>query len=260
MTLRLAIAGATGRTGNPIAWAANGDATIDLVACVAPSIATNATRSLPGDGVEHAASLADVVATFDVLLDLTRADVAVANLETAVDRGAHAVLGATGVDDAALERLGSAFAEAGRGLMYVPNFSIGAVLMMRLAAQVAGHLPSAAIVETHHAGKLDAPSGTAMRTAELIAAARRQAGFPAWDAADHGGGAALGDDAFGVPVHSLRMAGAVAHQEVVFGGEGELLTIRHDAIDRSCYSPGALLAVRHVPNTVGLTVGLENIL
>jgi 4-hydroxy-tetrahydrodipicolinate reductase len=255
--IRLVVAGATGRTGNPAVWAAHRDAQIELVACVGASATSDPHRPLP-EGPTRAASLENVTDQYDVLLDLTQLEVARKNLARAREAGAHVVLGTTGFEEDELATLGSEFAANSLGLMYVPNFSIGAVTMMRIAEQLATTFDSVSIVETHRAGKADAPSGTALHTAERVGAARAAAGIGA--ATPAGDQPSLGQVVGGVPVHALRLEGAVAHQEVIFGSEGELLTIRHDAIDRSCYSAGALMAVKHVPKTTGLTVGLEQLL
>ena len=250
--VRVALAGATGRTGNAVANGLAAYTGVRLVACAAPSVASTPTRSLP-PGVAAFADVAAISEPYDVLVDLTTAEAAPANLERARANGAHVVLGTTGLSDAELQGFGEQFAAAGLGLLYIPNFSIGAVLMMRFAAEAARHLHDVEIIETHHARKLDAPSGTARRTAELVAAAGGRA-------ATDGGSAARGELVAGIPVHSLRLPGAMAHQEVVLGGPGELLTIRHDAIDRDCYTAGVALAVRGVAGYVGLTVGLEHVL
>lgn len=243
--IRVALAGATGRTGAAVASGLSQAVPgIELVACVAPSLARIDAGRMYDPGCTTFSSVAAVDVGYDVLVDFTNAGVAPSNLRVALGRGAHVVLGTTGLSEEELTELGHAFADAGRGLLYAPNCSIGALLMMQFAQRAARWLSAAEIVETHHHTKRDAPSGTAVRTAHLIEAAR-----PA-------GSSVTGD----VPIHSLRLPGAVAHQEVVFGGDGELLTIRHDALDRRCYVAGVTLAIRHVVDTVGLTTGLEHLL
>lgn len=261
---RIILCGATGRTGNAVAHALVERDDVELVACIAPSVATGSpTRPLPHD-VDAFATLAGALESgvrADVLVDLTHADPAIAHLQLARRHGLPVVVGATGFEPGALETEGAAHAAAGLGVLHVPNFSLGAVLAMRIAADLACHFPDVEIVETHHDGKRDAPSGTAIRTAQLIAAARHDAGrMPGPAAAAAGDSPARGESIEGVPVHALRVPGATAHQEVVFGGTGELLTIRHDAIDRSCYAAGVALAARHVRDMQGFEIGLEHAL
>lgn len=234
---RIVLIGATGRTGNAVAHALAARDDIVLAAVVAPSVATSPTRPLPS-GVPAFASLSEVDIAADTVVDLGVAEAVPAHAALARARGQHVVIGATGFDVTAVEQLADDAASSGLGVLVVPNFSIGAVLMMQFAERAAKYLPDAAIVETHHATKLDAPSGTAVRTAQLVAGSQ-------------------GTDVEGVPVHSLRLAGATAHQDVIFSGPGEILTIRHDAIDRSCYASGVVLAARQVASCPGLNIGME---
>jgi 4-hydroxy-tetrahydrodipicolinate reductase len=184
------------------------------------------------------------------------------NLEFCVDHGIHAVVGTTGFTEDRLDTLrGWLESSPATGVLVAPNFSIGAILMMRFAAEAAPHYESVEVVELHHPDKADAPSGTARRTAELIAQARREAGSPpAPDATSTGLEGARGADVDGVRVHALRIRGLVAHQEVVLGGLGETLTIRHDSLDRASFTPGVLTGIRQIRSRPGLTVGLENFL
>jgi 4-hydroxy-tetrahydrodipicolinate reductase len=172
------------------------------------------------------------------------------------------VVGTTGFDDARLETLRGWLADApGTGVLIAPNFSIGALLMMRFAAAAAPFYESVEVVELHHPDKADAPSGTARRTAQLIAAARREAGCgPVPDATSTGLDGARGADVDGIRVHGLRIRGLVAHQEVILGGVGETLTIRHDSLDRASFTPGVLSGLRAIEDHPGLTVGLEQVL
>jgi 4-hydroxy-tetrahydrodipicolinate reductase len=172
------------------------------------------------------------------------------------------VVGTTGFDEARLDTLRGWLADSpGTGVLIAPNFSIGAVLMMRFAAEAARFYESVEIIELHHPDKADAPSGTARRTAELVAAARREAGLgPVPDATSTSLDGARGADVDGVRVHGLRIRGMVAHQEVVLGGTGETLTIRHDSMDRASFTPGVLAALRAIEGRPGLTVGLEQLL
>jgi len=205
-------------------------------------------------------SVADAGA--QVLVDFTHPDVVMDNLRFAVDQGIHAVVGTTGFTPERLATLREWLRAApSTGVLVAPNFGIGAVLAMKFAALAAKYYDSAEVIELHHPSKVDAPSGTAIRTAQLIAAARGQAGMqPSPDATSQALDGARGADVDGVHVHALRIAGMVAHQEIVFGTEGETLTIRHDSLDRASFMPGVLLAVRGVGARPGLTVGLETLL
>jgi 4-hydroxy-tetrahydrodipicolinate reductase len=198
-----------------------------------------------------------------VVVDFTHPGVVLGNLEFAITNGIHAVVGTTGFDEVRLDMVrGLLAANPKVGVLIAPNFGIGAVLMMRFAAQAARYFDSAEIVELHHPDKADAPSGTSARTAELMAAARAEAGRgPMPDATRTGLAGARGAKVEGVPIHSLRVRGLVAHQEVILGDVGETLTIRHDSLHRSSFMPGVLLGVRRLAAGVpGLTVGLENFL
>lgn len=198
----------------------------------------------------------------DVAVDFTHPDGVMGNLSACLDAGVHVVVGTTGFDDQRLAELRRLLADAPSvGVLVAPNFGVAAVLMMRFAATAARFFESVEIVELHHAGKADAPSGTARRTAELVAAARREAGVgPAPDATTSALPGARGADVDGVPVHAVRLAGLVAHQEVLLGGSGESLTIRHDSYDRSSFMPGVLLGVRQISGRPGLTMGLDALL
>ncbi len=193
----------------------------------------------------------------EVVVDFTSPDAVMATLEFCVSHGISAVVGTTGFTDERLEQLrGWLQASPGTGVVVAPNFGLAAVLMMRFAAMAAPYFESVEIVELHHPGKADAPSGTATRTAQLVAQARR--GMPeAPDATVTGPAGARGASVDGVPVHSVRLRGLVAHQEVLLGAQGETLTLRHDSYDRTSFMPGMLLAVREVLARPGLTVGLE---
>src|SRR6185312_5082135 len=196
----------------------------------------------------------------EIVIDFTHPDVVMDNLKFLIDNGIHAVVGTTGFTD---ERLGKVKAwladKPDVAVLIAPNFAIGAVLSMRFAKQAARFFESAEVIELHHPQKADAPSGTAARTARLIAEARK--GLPPNpDATSTGLEGARGAAVDGIPVHSVRLAGLVAHQEVLFGTQGETLTIRHDSLDRTSFVPGVLLAVRNVGEHPGLTVGLEPLL
>ena len=196
----------------------------------------------------------------EVVIDFTHPDVVMDNLKFLIDNGIHAVVGTTGFTDERLSQV-EAWLEESRttAVLIAPNFAIGAVLSMHFAKQAARFFESAEVIELHHPQKADAPSGTAARTARLIAEARKGLA-PNPDATSTGMDGARGADVDGIPVHSVRLAGLVAHQEVLFGTQGETLTIRHDSLDRTSFVPGVLLAVRTVREHPGLTVGLEPIL
>ncbi|MCW2498327.1 MAG: dihydrodipicolinate reductase [Frankiales bacterium] len=195
----------------------------------------------------------------DVAVDFTHPSAVMANLKACIDAGVHAVVGTTGFDEERLAQVRGWLEGTSVGVLIAPNFGVAAVLMMRFAAQAARFFDSAEIVELHHPGKADAPSGTARRTAELIGQAR--VGLPAMpDATSQELEGARGALVDGVRVHAVRLAGLVAHQEVLLGGEGETLTLRHDSYDRASFMPGVLLGVRQIGSRPGLTVGLEALL
>jgi 4-hydroxy-tetrahydrodipicolinate reductase len=196
----------------------------------------------------------------EVVIDFTHPDVVMDNLKFLIDNGIHAVVGTTGFTDERIAQVRAWLdAKPGVSVLIAPNFAIGAVLTMHFAKQAARHFESVEVIELHHPHKADAPSGTAARTAQLIAEARK--GLPPNpDATSTGLDGARGADVDGIPVHSVRLAGLVAHQEVLFGTTGETLTIRHDSLDRTSFVPGVLLGVRKVAQRPGLTVGLEPLL
>ena len=242
----VAVLGAGGRMGSAACDAVRGAADLELVAEVRR-----------GDPVS------DVVAAgAAVAVDFTVPAVTEANVHALVDAGVHAVVGATGWTPESLERVRAHLAQApGVSVLVAPNFALGAVLAMTFAAQAARWFESAEVVELHHPRKVDAPSGTAVHTARAIAAGRAAAGLPAMpDATASGLEAARGADVDGVRVHSVRLRGLVAHEEILFGNPGEQLTIRHDSFDRESFMPGVLLAVRQAASRPGLTVGLEHLL
>ncbi|EON23244.1 MULTISPECIES: 4-hydroxy-tetrahydrodipicolinate reductase [Nocardioides] len=243
---KVAVLGARGKVGAEICRAVE----------AAPDLALVAQIDAGDDIAELVASGAQAI------VDFTHPDVVMTNLEFCVAHGIHAVVGTTGFDDERLAQLrGWLEVSPQTGVLIAPNFSIGAILMMRFAAQAAPFFESVEVVELHHPDKADAPSGTARRTAELIAQARREAGSaPMPDATSTGLDGARGADVDGVRVHGLRVRGLVAHQEVILGGVGETLTIRHDSLDRASFSPGVLTGLREIADHPGLTVGLEHFL
>ncbi|MEO3756459.1 4-hydroxy-tetrahydrodipicolinate reductase [Streptomyces sp. B6B3] len=243
---RVAVIGARGRMGAEAVRAVEGADDLELVAAL-------------GRG-DQLGTLTDAGA--EVAVELTHPDSVMANLEFCVRNGVHAVVGTTGWTDERLATLRGWLADSpGTGVLIAPNFGIGAVLTMHFARQAARFFESVEIVELHHPGKADAPSGTAVRTAQLVGEARRAAGRETQpDATSTALDGARGAEVAGVPVHAVRLRGLVAHQEVLFGDEGEVFTLRHDALSRSSFMPGILLAVRRVPSLPGLTFGLENVM
>jgi 4-hydroxy-tetrahydrodipicolinate reductase len=243
--VRVGVLGARGKVGREVCRAVEAAADLDLVARVDTAEGDDSWDDLVSSGAQ-------------VVVDFTHPNVVMDNLRLCVQHGIHAVVGTTGFDDERLAQLRTWLEGSATGVLVAPNFSIGAVLMMRFAAEAAPFYESVEIVELHHPDKADAPSGTARRTASLVAAARRQAGSgPVPDATSTSLDGARGADVDGIRVHGLRIRGLVAHQEVILGGEGETLTIRHDSLDRVSFTPGVLLGVRRVVDTPGLTVGLE---
>ncbi|HET7387589.1 MAG TPA: 4-hydroxy-tetrahydrodipicolinate reductase [Nocardioidaceae bacterium] len=244
--LKVGVLGAGGRVGSVVCDAVADADDMELVARIG-------SRDRLDSLVEAGAG---------AVVDFTRPDAVMGNLEFCIAHGIHAVVGTTGFDDDRLEQVrGWLAGSPSTGVLVAPNFAIGAVLMMRFAAQAAPYFESVEIVEMHHPGKADAPSGTARRTASLVAAARSDAGRgPVPDATSTSMDGARGADVDGIRVHAVRALGLVAHQEVLLGGLGETLTIRHDSTDRAGFTPGVLLGLRSIAGHPGLTVGLEGLL
>jgi 4-hydroxy-tetrahydrodipicolinate reductase len=224
--LRVAVAGAAGRMGETVCAAVEGTDDLELVARADPQLGSTLAQTLDD-------------ATPDVVVEFSTPDTVYANTRLCLERDVHVVVGATGMTNAQLAELEALARKSKANCFIAPNFAIGAVLMMETSKLVAPHMPDCEIIELHHDAKVDAPSGTAARTADLITAAggRRD-----------------------VPIHSVRLPGLVAHQEVIFGGLGQTLTIRHDSLSRESFMPGVLLAIRKVAELDGLVVGLENLL
>ncbi len=244
--LKVAVLGAKGRMGTAAVAAVNAAADMELVAALGRN---DSLKTL----VEHGAQ---------VVVDLTVPDSTQTNVRFAVEHGIHAVVGTTGWDAGRLADLDTLLADHPKtGVLIAPNFALGSVLATHFAAKAAKYFDSVEIIELHHPRKVDAPSGTALRTAQLVAAARREAGVPAApDATETELDGARGASVDGVPVHSVRLAGLVAHQEVLFGSHGEGLTIRHDSFNHESFMPGVLLGVRTVGARPGLTVDLDGYL
>lgn len=243
MTTRVAVTGAHGRMGSWACGVVRDEPDLELAAAV-------------GRGDDLTAALAGV----HVLVDLTVPDSSPGIVAEAVRRGVHVVVGTTGWDADRVRDLRQLVHDhPGTGALIAPNFAVGALLVQRFAAAAARWFESVEIIELHHPGKADAPSGTARRAAHAIAAARTSAGAgPMPDATTQALPGARGADVDGIPVHSVRLRGLLAHQEVLLGGPGEVLTLRHDSLDLSSFRSGLLVAIREVPWRPGLTVGLEN--
>lgn len=250
--IRVAIAGCAGRMGKAVVEAVGAADDMEVVCGIDPH---GAEAGFPVySRVEDALG----GASFDVLVDFTQPDVVAGNLAVALPAGIDCVVGTTGLSNEVLEDL-AATATGGACLFYAPNFTTGAVLMMQFAKAAAPYFPEAEVIEFHHAKKKDAPSGTAIRTAQIIADSRGfESAAPGAETEIEGAQGARGALIDGVPVHSVRSMGYVASQEVVFGSMGQSLTIRHDSWDRGSYMPGVLLGIRSVGAQTGLVVGLEN--
>ena len=244
-TTRVGVLGARGRMGTEIGKAVTSAPDLELVAQVNRGDALTALIS----------------AGADVVVDVTHPDAALDHVRFALDAGIAAVVGTSGFDAARLDTLRGWLTQTPGHVLVAPNFGIGAVLAMQFARQAAPFFDAVEVIELHHAGKVDAPSGTAVRTAALLAEARTEARRGAApDATSRALPGARGADVDGIRVHAVRLPGLVAHQEVLLGAEGETLTIRHDTTNRASFMPGVLLAVRSVRDRPGLTVGLESLL
>lgn len=242
MTIKVGVLGARGRMGSTVCDAVDADDDLELVARIDEDDPIDLL-------VERGA---------EVAVDFTTPDAVKENVRFCLSQGIHVVVGTTGMSDQDLADIASWADDGNANAFVAPNFAVGAVLMMRFAAQAAAHFDSAEISERHHERKLDAPSGTALRTAELMNAARDKPWMDAPSKETVSG--SRGGEVEGLRIHSLRIRGSVAHQEVVLGSAGETLTIRHDSLDRSSFMPGVLLAVKKVASLDGLVVGLERLL
>ncbi len=244
MGIKIAVLGAKGRMGQEVCRAVKGEKDLELFASLDLDDSINQIQGA------------------DVMVDFTSPDSVMKNIEFAIGAGIHCVVGTTGFTSERLKEIENLLSSNKTlGVLIAPNFGLGAVLMMQFASTAARFFESAEIIELHHPEKVDAPSGTASRTAEKIAAARSEANLgPMPDSTSKSLAGARGANVSGIPIHSVRLRGLVAHQEVLFGDKGELLTIRHDSLDRQGFMPGVILACRKVRNHPGLTVGLENYL
>ena len=242
--MRVGVLGAKGKVGTTM--------------CAAVRAADDLTLSAEVDAGDDLRLLTD--SGTEVVIDFTHPDVVMDNLKFLIDNGIHAVVGTTGFTDERLDQVRSWLSgKPGAAVLIAPNFAIGAVLSMHFAQKAAPYFESVEVIELHHPQKADAPSGTATRTAKLIAQARKDLP-PSPDATSTGLEGARGADVDGIRVHSVRLTGLIAHQEVLFGTLGETLTIRHDSLDRTSFVPGVLLAVRQIAQRPGLTIGLEPLL
>lgn len=246
MTIKVAVLGSKGRMGAEVVKAVNSASDLELVASIDQNDDFNIVKN---SGAQ-------------VAVDFTTPDVVMKNIELLISAGISPVVGTTGFSD---ERINSVKkmldAKSGVSARLVPNFSIGAILMMRFAKAATKFYDSAEIIEYHHPNKIDAPSGTAIRTAQIIAEERQLNNLsknPDATASEIPG--ARGSNIEGIPVHAVRMQGLVAHQEVVFGSMGETLTIRHDSFDRESFMPGVLLAIRNISKKPGLTIGIDDLI
>lgn len=245
MLIKVAVLGAKGRMGSEVVKAISSALDLELVASIDQNEDFNIVKN---SGAQ-------------VAVDFTTPDVVMKNIELLVEAGIHPVVGTTGFDEERIKQVQQLTAKHGVSARLVPNFSIGAILMMRFAKQATKFYNSAEIIEYHHPNKIDAPSGTAIRTAQIIAAERKihkMGENP--DATSSEIPGARGSKVEGIPVHAVRMQGLVAHQEVVFGSSGETLTIRHDSFDRESFMPGVLLAIRNVQQKPGVTIGIDDLI
>ena len=257
---RVGVLGATGRMGATVCAAVHADPELELVAAVDPAAAPTDLRSatdvdsdLPVDSSIDAVSERGA----EVVVDFTTHAASMENLPVIAGAGIHAVVGTTGFSESDIETLRMAFSDS--NALIAPNFAIGAVLMMRFAELAAPWFDSAEVIELHHENKIDAPSGTAMRTVERMAAVSGE-----WTAdptrSETIAGARGAEGPAGIHVHSVRLRGLVAHQEVLLGGEGQTLSIRHDSLDRTSFMPGVVLAAKRVSELPGITLGLDSLL
>jgi 4-hydroxy-tetrahydrodipicolinate reductase len=256
--MRIGVCGAGGRMGREVCRAVSGEQDLDLVCAIDPAFAGSSlgalvpdipeTLSISGEVQELASSDADAMVDFSIAASARD------NIPYALSQGIHCVVGTTGFTAEDLERFDAIASEMGVGCLVAPNFAIGAVLMMDFARRAGRYMQDCEIIELHHAAKLDAPSGTARNTARYILEERGEPYEPEREEGPRG------LDIGGIRVHSVRLPGLVAHQEVIFGGQGQTLSIRHDSTDRTSFMPGVIMALRKVSGLRGLVVGLDKLL
>jgi 4-hydroxy-tetrahydrodipicolinate reductase len=253
--IKVGVIGATGRVGAEVCRAVHAADDLELAGGISQSKAgqrASDALGLPGSDLVLAGELRSFEESgVEVAVDFTKGEYAPEHVQWAIEHGVHIVVGTTGFE------VDEAWTGAPVGIVVAPNFAVGAVLMQRFAAEAAKHLPAVEIVELHHEGKADAPSGTAVATADAVAAARTEAWAGPANESIRG---ARGAEREGIRIHSIRLPGLVAHQEVILGGQGQTLTIRHDSTDRTSFVPGVLMAIRWAPSHPGLTEGLAPIL
>ncbi|MGI8426270.1 MAG: 4-hydroxy-tetrahydrodipicolinate reductase [Actinomycetota bacterium] len=259
--IRVAVLGAGGRMGSEVCRAVKDDPDMELVAAVEPNPGGDTGITDPGTTLTAIDELKDK--SVDVAVDFTNSASVAGNVEWCLNHSVHVVVGTTGISEQEMDGFEELAQSSSANVLVAPNFAIGAVLMMYFAKLAAAWMDSAEIIELHHQGKLDSPSGTAIKTAEAIIAGRME---DVQHETENAGelkqtlAGARGAELDGVRIHSLRLPGLVAHQEVIFGGEGQTLSIRHDTTDRTSFMPGVLLAIREVSKHRGLTRGLDELL
>lgn len=263
--IRVAVAGACGKMGSETVKAVNGAPDMEIMGACDVAFAGKSLGEVIGlqelAGVTVCCSVSELFQTVkpDVIVDFTAPSSVMANVRVALENGVRPVIGTTGLTQDNLSEIAGLAESKGMGAVVAPNFAIGAILMMKFASEAAKYMEWVEVTELHHEKKLDAPSGTAIKTTEMIAEARKAAGIEPKEAPGEEE-LARGAKFNGVHVHSIRMPGLVAHQEVVFGGLGQTLTIRHDSIDRTSFMPGVLLAIRRIMSTRGLVYGLDKLI
>ncbi|HZK24302.1 MAG TPA: 4-hydroxy-tetrahydrodipicolinate reductase [Oscillospiraceae bacterium] len=264
MTIKVAVNGALGNMGKTVVRAVHADPALQLVAAIDVNGTDNDIGPIAGIGEVNIPVSTALAATLqqtkpDVVVDFTSPFTVMQNIATALSLQVRPVVGTTGITEADLEKIANLSLQYQTSAVVAPNFALGAVLMMQFAAQAAKFFPEAEIIELHHERKIDAPSGTALKTAEMMLKARGQAVPRQVEELEKLAGA-RGGNLQGIRLHSVRLPGYVAHQEVIFGGLGQTLTIRHDSIDRTSFMPGVLLSIKEVMQREGVIYGLENIL
>ncbi len=254
----VAVVGACGKMGREVVKAVSGASDMELVG-LCDVVSGESLPEAPGVSIQSDFGAMLTGSKPDVVVDFAK-PFSLGNARLAMENGAIPIIGTTGLTSSDLDEIRAIAERTGVGAMVIPNFAIGAVLMMKFAAQAAAYMPEVEIIELHHDKKADAPSGTSIKTAEMIDEARKSANAVAATPAGSPDDRARGDEKSSVRVHSVRLPGLVAHQEVIFGGTGQTLTIRHDSLDRTSFMPGVLLAIRNASKTQGLVYGLDKLL
>lgn len=262
--IKVAVLGACGKMGSEVVRTVAGAPDTEMVGACDIAFVGSKLGDITGVAGLDVVIENDLVSMLDnskpdVIVDFAKPFV-MDNIRIAMERGVVPIIGTTGLATEELSQLNEIAKKTGIGVIVAPNFAIGAILMMKFAAEAAKYMPCVEIVELHHDKKLDAPSGTSIKTAEMIDEARRAAGVEATKPLGAADDPARGEELNGVHIHSIRLPGLVAHQEVLFGGTGQLLTIRHDSLDRTSFMPGVLLAVRRAAHVQGLIYGLDKLL